>query len=89
MKNVIALLGVLGSVAACETHGVVDSRVESSDGSHMNLRQFRSESRFYYSLSASGPAECGTREVRVVAMGSGHRFKVRFERGPAEPACDS
>lgn len=89
MRNLLVLLALVGSVAACETHGVVDSRYDSDDGSHLTLRQFRHESRFYYSLSASMPGQsCSARELKLVAMGSGGRVRVRLERAPA-PACES
>jgi hypothetical protein len=90
MRNLIMLLALVGSIAACETHGVVDSSYESSDGSHLTLRQFKNESRFYYSLSASMPSRsCSVRELKVVAMGSDGHVRVRFERAPASAVCDS
>lgn len=87
MRNLVLLLAITGSVAACETHGVVDSRYESSDGSQVTLRQFKNDGRFYYSLSASVPSRgCSPRELKVVAMGNGGRMRVRLERAPTD--CD-
>jgi hypothetical protein len=90
MRNLIVLLAFAGSVVACETQGVVDSRYDGADGSHLSLRQFRNESRFYYSLSASLPSrDCAVRELRVVAMGQGGHVRLRVEHAPADPPCDS
>jgi hypothetical protein len=90
MRNLIVLLAFAGSVVACETQGVVDSRYEGADGSHLSLRQFRNERRFYYSLSASLPShDCGAREVRVVAMGQGAHVRLRVERAAVDPACET
>ena len=90
MRSLIVLFAVLGSLVACETHGVVDSSYDGTDGSHLSLRQFRSQSRFYYALSASLPSgDCSVRELRVVAMGQGRHVRVRFEHSPTGAACDS
>lgn len=85
MRNVALLLALAGSIVACETHGVVDSRYEGDDGSQLSLRQFRNDSLFYYSLSARmPPSACSaTRELKLVAMGSGGRVKFQFERVPS------
>jgi hypothetical protein len=90
MRNLIVLLAIAGSVIACETHGVVDSSYEGSDGSHLTLRQFKEESHFYYSLSASVPArDCSVRELKVIAMGADGHLRVRFEHTPASLTCDT
>jgi hypothetical protein len=90
MRNLIVLLAVAGSVVACETRGVVDSTYEGSDGSQLTLRQFKNESRFYYSLSASMPSkDCSLRELKVIAMGAEGHIRVRLEHAPAALTCDS
>jgi len=90
MRNAIALFAILGSVVACETQGVVDGSYQGLLGSHLSLRQFKDESRFYYSLSASMPwPGCRAREIRVVAMGADGHVRVRFEHSPASDACES
>jgi hypothetical protein len=90
MKNLVPLLLLVGSVAACETHGVVEDRYEGSDGSHLSLQRFKNESRFYYALSASMPSrDCSVRELKVVAMGADGHVRVRFEHAPVNPACAS
>jgi len=90
MRNLIVLLAITGSLLACETHGVVDSSYEGADGSHLSLRQFKNESRFYYALSASLPSgDCSVRELKVVAMGQGRHLRVRLEHSPTGAACDS
>lgn len=91
MRNHIVLLAIAGSVIACETHGVVDSSYEGSDGSHLTLRQFKEESHFYYSFSASMPAsrDCAVRELKLIAMGADGHVRVRLEHTPAALTCDT
>jgi hypothetical protein len=90
MRNLIVLLAITGSLLACETHGVVDSSYEGAGGSHLSLRQFRQQRRFYYALHASLPsADCSVRELKVVAMGQGKHVRFRVEHSPTGAACDS
>ena len=90
MRNVVVMLALAGSVVACETQGVVESRYQGADGSHLSLQQFKNGGRFYYALSASLPKrDCAARALKVVAMGADGHVRVRFERTPSDPACES
>ena len=94
MRNHILLLALGASVVACETRGVVESRYDSEDGTHLTLQRYSQGGRFYYAFSASVPPAadsddadaCTTREVKLVALGNGTSVRVRLERAPAPPA---
>jgi hypothetical protein len=90
MKNLIVLLALAASMIACETNGgVIESKYDGQNGSHLRLQQYKSEGRFFYSLSAWRPTHaCELGELKVVAMGSGGKVSVRVEHAPGG-TCES